>query len=378
MKLSTSLRSLAAASLVVGVGVATSLAAGADAPRDNAHALFVLTDNAGSNSVLSYARSSDGSVALAGTYATGGLGAVAAGAVADPLASQGGLALVNGGRELIAVNPGSNTISVFGVDGTHLYLQQQLSSGGLFPNSVASSGDLVAVLNAGGAGSVAEFRVRDGWLHPLRNQVRSLGLSNTPVPNFLRAPGQVGYTPDGSHLVVTTKLSTNAFDVFSVGDDGQLGASPTVTPALNAVPFAFNFDAAGHLVSAEASTSSVSTYVVNADGSLTPIGTVSDGAKALCWISSANGYVFGDNAGSASVSSFSESASGAPTLVAASAATAHAGTTDSTVSPDGTTLYVESGGAGTLDVYQIGAQGSLTPVETLFNIPVASEGIVAS
>jgi hypothetical protein len=47
-------------------------------------------------------------------------------------------------------------------------------------------------------------------------------------------------------------------------------------------------------------------------------------------------------------------------------------------SPDGDTLYVESGGAGTLDVYGVGTSGTLTTIETIFNIPVAAEGIAAS
>jgi 6-phosphogluconolactonase (cycloisomerase 2 family) len=131
-------------------------------------------------------------------------------------------------------------------------------------------------------------------------------------------------------------------------------------------------------VATEAATSSVATYRVNADGSLTNLGSVSDGATALCWISGANGYFFGSNAGSGTISTFDESAAGVPALVNASGATAHAGTTDSVVSPDGAYLYVESGGAGTLDAYAIGTGGTLTPVETIFNVPVASEGIAAS
>lgn len=59
-------------------------------------------------------------------------------------------------------------------------------------------------------------------------------------------------------------------------------------------------------------------------------------------------------------------------------ATAHAGTTDSTVSPDGKFLYVESGGAGTIDAYALGTNGSLTPIETIFSIPVGSEGTAIS
>ena len=92
------IRGLAAASLLVGLGVtATSAVASADGFHANAHALFVETDAPAGNSVLSYLRGPDGTVSYAGTFATGGLGQAAANAVADPLASQGGLALVGGG-----------------------------------------------------------------------------------------------------------------------------------------------------------------------------------------------------------------------------------------------------------------------------------------
>ncbi len=371
-------RIAAAASLTVGVGLLSVSAAGADQSRVPGHALFAETDAPGGNTVVSYLRAGDGTLSYFATFPTFGLGAVALGAVADPLASQGGLSLINRGHDLVATNPGSNTVSVFAVDGPRLRFLQQISSGGSFPTSIAASGDLVAVLNAGASGAVSEFRWDDHALVPLGAQTRSLGLANTPTPFFLDAPGQVGYSPDGSHLVVSTKLSTNAFEVFSVSSDGTLGATPTVSTANNAVPFAFNFDAAGNLVAVEASTSSLSVYRLNVDGTLTSLGSVSDGAHALCWVSSARGYFFGDNAGSASVSSFTEGAQGAPVLVSATAATAHAGTTDSTVSPDSKFLYVESGAAGTIDVFAIGADGSLTALQTQTGLPLASEGIVAS
>jgi 6-phosphogluconolactonase (cycloisomerase 2 family) len=352
--------------------------AGAATAPTSGHALFVETDSTTGNSVLSYERSADGTIAYVGTFATGGLGAVAANAVADPLASQSGLSLIANGSELVATNPGSNTVTVFSVHGTQLRAIQQISSGGLFPVSIASHGNLVATLNAGGAGSVGEFKLVNDKLVALSGGVRTLGLTNTTPPDFLHGAGQVGFTPNGQHLIVTTKASTSSYEVFSVTSNGSLGVSPVITPADNAVPFAFDFDASGNLVAVEASNSSVSTYSVNADGTLTSLGTVSDGAKALCWISTADGYFFGDNAGSSTISSFDESTAGAPQLVNATAGTAHAGTTDSVVSPDGKTLYVESGGAGTIDAYTIGAGGSLTQLETVFNIPVASEGIAVS
>jgi 6-phosphogluconolactonase (cycloisomerase 2 family) len=286
--------------------------------------------------------------------------------------------LANNGADLLATNAGSDTVSVFAVDGTALRLIQQIPSGGLFPDSLASSGRYVAVLNAGGAGSLAEFQWLNGRLFPVAGQVRNLGLANTTPPDFHHGVGQVSYTPNGQHLIITTKLSTNSYDVFSVGFNGALGTSPVVTPAVNALPFSFTFDAAGNVVATEASNSSVTTYRVNANGSLSSLGTVSDGQSALCWISGARGYFFGSNAGSGNVSSFSESANGAPVLVNATAATTRAGTTDSVVSPDGEFLYVESGGAGTIDAFAIGSGGTLSPLETLFNIPVASEGLAIS
>jgi 6-phosphogluconolactonase (cycloisomerase 2 family) len=383
MNIRTPLRAASAIVLTLGLGVAAVGSASASTSRGffpsfHRSALFVETDASAGNSVLSYRQSSDGTISFAGKYATGGLGATSAGATADPLASQDGLTLANDGADLIATNPGSDTVTVFSVQGTHLSIVQQIWSGGLFPDSIATSGRLVSVLNAGGAGSVAEFQWFNGRLVSLPGQVRSLGLSNATPPDFHHGPGQLSYTPNGQHLIVTTKLSTNAYDVFSVGANGALGATPVVTAAVNDLPFSFVFDAAGNVVATEASNSSVTTYRVNANGTLSSIGTVSDGAAALCWISGANGFYFGSNAGSGTVSSFTENGTGAPVLVNATAATAHAGTIDSVVSPDGKFFYVESGGAGTIDAFAIASNGSLSPIETIFNIPVASEGLAIS
>jgi len=381
MKLHRPLRTLAAASLMLGVGViATTSFAGATSAKDLAptgHALFVETDASGGNSVLSYTRGTDGTISYVATYATGGTGATAAGSAADPLASQGGLALTDNGNELLAVNAGSDTVSVFAVFGPYLHLIQQIPTNGNFPVSIAVHDDLVAVLNAGGAGSVTQFQLQWGRLAGT-GQTRSLGLTNTTPPNFLAGAGQVGYSPNGQFLIVTTKGSTSSFEVFSVAFNGTLSSSPTVTPSTNPVPFSFTFDAHGRLVATEAKNSFLSTYSINPNGSLSPIGTVSDGGAALCWISSAKGYFFGSNAGSGTVSSFSENAAGVPAVLNAIAATAHAGTTDSATSPDGQFLYVESGGAGALDAFAVNANGTLTPLETLWNLPKPYEGIAVS
>src|SRR5665213_2893206 len=130
-------------------------------------------------------------------------------------ASQGGLALVDNGAELIATNPGSNTVSVFDVDGPYLRLDQQIPSGGSFPVSITSHDGLVAVLNSGGTGSVSEYRMHGGRLDALGNETRSLGLANTTPPFFLAGAGQVGYSPNGQFLIATTRSSTSSYEVFS-------------------------------------------------------------------------------------------------------------------------------------------------------------------
>ncbi|MGC2485021.1 MAG: beta-propeller fold lactonase family protein [Acidimicrobiales bacterium] len=389
MKVRNPLRLASALAIATALGITISASSGA-ATLHHEHgfgsqsALFVETDATSGNSILTYQRASDGTISFVNRYQTGGNGGTAAGATADPLASQDGLALANNGSDLIAVNAGSNTISVFAVNGTQLQLRQQIPSGGEFPDSIATSGNFVSVLNAGGAGSVAEFSWRGDQLVPVSGQDRSLNLppytptpGNNP-PDFHHGAGQVSYTPNGRFLIVTTKLSTNAYDVFSVGSNGTLSATPTVTTSVNPLPFSFVFDAKGNVVATEAGASAVTTYKVNNNGSLTSLGTVGDGQSALCWISGANGYFFGSNAGSGNVSVFSENSSGAPVLLSSTPTPAHAGTTDSVVSPDGHFLYVESGGAGTIDAFAIGTGGALTPIETLFNIPVASEGLAIS
>lgn len=370
-----------AATLAAGAGaglLAAPLPASAQAVPSAGPALFIQTDQATGNRILAYHRAANGTVALVGTYATGGDGGTAAGASADPLASQGGLQLVDGGHDLVAVNAGSDSVSLFGVNGAHLTLRQTTASRGEFPVSVAADGTRVVVLDAGGAGAVAEFRLIDGRLVPQRGEVRSLGLDNTNPPNFLAGAGQVGFTPDGRHLVVTTKNSTSSYLVWSVSPTGQLGASPTVTASATPVPFAFSFDAAGALVGAEAGASTVSTYTIDASGALHLVGSVGDGETALCWLTGVAGTFYGSNAGSATVSSFTVNGAGQPVLAQATAADTHPGTTDSAASPDGRFLYVESGGSGAFDAFAVHRDGTLSLVETVWDIPVGAEGIAVS
>src|SRR5207237_204812 len=153
------------------------------------------------------------------------------------------------------------------------------------------------------------------------------------VADSLASQGQIGFTPDGSKLIVTTKASGSAIDVFGVGADGTLSASPVVSPSATPVPFAFTFDPSGRLVVGEAGASSVSTYSIEGDGTLSGAKSASDGQTALCWIVPAQGTYFVANTGSNTLSSFRVGADGQPTLLSAVASTTEAGPIDLAATP---------------------------------------------
>ena len=117
--------------------VATSSAFASGRGRHAQQALFVQTNNTTANQIMVYDRAWDGTLTFAASYSTGGAGGTAAGATADPLASQGSLMSADHGRVLLAVNAGSNTVSLFRVRGDRLWLKQVIASGGQFPVSIA-------------------------------------------------------------------------------------------------------------------------------------------------------------------------------------------------------------------------------------------------
>jgi hypothetical protein len=115
---------------------------------DADHAVFVQSNDLAGNRVVAYRRADNGTLAQVGAYDAGGKGGKLAGAVVDPLASQGSLEYDAANQLLIGVNAGSNSIYAFDVDGSRLSNRQVLDSGGVFPVSIAKHGDLVYVVNA--------------------------------------------------------------------------------------------------------------------------------------------------------------------------------------------------------------------------------------
>ncbi len=369
------------AAAVIGITASFATVAGAQVRHGSwGHGqpgvVFVQTDNVAGNQVVAYDRSGSGVLTPAGTYDTAGLGGVQNGSAVDHLASQGSLNLDASHQLLFAVNAGSNSISVFRVDGDRLWLRQVIGSGGTFPSSITSSGDSVVVLNAQDGGSIVEFRVLGDRLVEIPGSTRQLGLvTPTDATQFTHTPGQVAFTPDGRQLVVTTKATTSAIDVFGVGPFGWLSQSPTVNVEPGAVPFAVAFGPDRELVVANAQTNSVSSYRLGWDGTATLLGTTATSQAATCWVVGAGTTYFASNAGSGSLSAFGIGG-GAPALLGQT--TTDPGTVDAATTPDGRYLYVQTGLNGIVDEFSVGAGGSLSSLGSV-KVPDAAggEGIVA-
>jgi 6-phosphogluconolactonase (cycloisomerase 2 family) len=339
--------------------------------------VFVQTDNPAGNQVVAYDRGDDGSLSLANSYATGGLGGVLNGSVVDHLASQGSLTYDAENALLYAVNAGSNSVSVFAVAGDQLELRQVVDSGGTFPVSIAVSRSIVYVLNAKDGGSVSGYRAAGGTLHPIQGSTRPLGLViPTDGSQFTHTPGHVIFSPDGSQVIVTTKATTNALDVFAVAPDGRLSDAPVVNTEPGAVPFAATFDISGHLAVTNGGPNSLATYALAADGTATLIDEVATGQGATCWVTDAQGYLFTSNAASASLSGYRAAPNGQLTLLGTTPT--NGGTVDASSAANGQFLYVQTGAAGTVDEFRVNADGTLTGLGSVTVAGAAGgEGIVA-
>lgn len=347
--------------------------AGADS---HASTVFVQDDNPAGNTIHVYDRTATDGLSPVGTYPTGGNGGVLDGSVVDHLASEGSLTYDAGSHLLYAVNAGSDTVTVFRVDGDHLVRRQTVSSGGQFPVSIAARGGRVFVLNARNGGTVTGFLQVAGFLVPIPAWTRPLGLDPSRTPEFTSTPGQVSFTPDGSKLIVTTKNGANTVDVFPISLLGP-AAKPTITSLPGTVPFGFDFDTAGHLVLTEAGPNAVATFAIERNGELTQLSSQATGQAATCWVVSADGVSYLSNAGSGTVSLYRSDTAGSLTALGTTAA--DSGTVDATVSGDDTTLYVQNGAQGVLDAFHIGHGGSLTKTASL-TVPdaIGAQGIAAS
>jgi 6-phosphogluconolactonase (cycloisomerase 2 family) len=354
---------------ILTLSIATTVPASAAPPTaPQAGAVFTLSNDPAGNTVEVFGRAVDGMLSPAGSVATGGLGS------GDGLGSQGSLVLSDDGRWLVAVNAGSDEVSVFAVSGTGIRLTDVESSGGDRPISVTIHGGLVYVLNDG-SDTLSGLRVnRAGNLKPLTRS--TIGLSASGID-----PAQVEFTPSGT-LVVVTEKNTNVIDVYRVHANGRL-SGPSVQASEGETPFGFAFDPAGRLIVSEAfggapDASAMSSYAVAPDGVLSTISaSVPTGQTAACWVVvTADGrFTYTTNTGSNSVSGYSIGSDGTLTLLAGDAFPAGTGPIDMAIA--GRFLYALNAGSDDISAYSIGDDGSLSTIAGASGLPPASVGLAA-
>jgi 6-phosphogluconolactonase len=330
-------------------------------------AAYTMTNAADDNQIVVFSRDNAGLLTQVGAVSTGGKGS---GGGIDPLGSQGSLVLVDnddghhgwrrhghggkhhGGELLLAVNAGSNDVSVFRVGGHGIKLQDRTGAGGSFPVSLTVSGDRVYVLNNGAPANITGFKLdRHGRLHSLPNSTRLLGEGSY---------GQVAFGPQGRTLIITDKAN-NRLLVYRV-HHGVPAADPVVTPSSGAVPFAVDFDRKGHLLVVEAGANAVSSYAIAHDGSLHVISaSVPNGQAATCWIVvNKRGDIITTNPGTNSLSSFRVNAgTGQVTLLNGTAGAGDA-PLDIDLTDNGRFAYAVDPANGGVDMFRVGHDGSLT------------------
>jgi DNA-binding beta-propeller fold protein YncE len=344
-------------------GVITVAAVALAATAGSAMAdVYTLTGTAYGNAVAVFDRAGNGTLTPAGSVLTGGTGV--------PSGGQGALALDH--NQLVAVNAGSNTVSLFKIDGHGPGLRDVEPSGGVSPLSATIHGRLVYVLNSGGTANITGFYLWHDRLVPVPNSTRSLSAA---APG----PAQVQFSPDGRTLAVTEK-NTNKIDTFAVGVDGTTGAAK-VSPSAGGTPFGFAFDKRGRLFVSEATLSDLSSYSIADDGSVSAISAVvPDNQTAPCWVAVTDDgkYAYTANAGSSSVSGYAIAKDGSISLLNGAPATTHAHPVDLALSDGSHFLYALANGAGTIDAYRVNGNGSLTPLGSAGSLPVNGTGLVAS
>ncbi len=423
-------------SLVVSTETGNTASGGA------AGGVFAMTNILDDNTIVAYSRAADGTLTLVGEYSTGGLGGDFDGPEGlDPLISAYSLINTPDNNYLLAVNAGSNNISVMQINADmSLELVDIETSAGVGPNSLTYNDGLVYVSNIDSdgefngepdqEGSIYGYTFSGGDLTPIAGSLRDL-------PN---RPAAVRFTPDGDSLLITSinagssALASNNDDSvlsFNIGEDGAPTSEypvsgATSTPRGNAegrnLPSAIGFEVVDRAngtfaVVTEArefrsegeppifpglQTGSVSVYQVGDDGSL--LGTQLDvlagqsatvGQRTACWIvfSPDGEYFYVSNALDASISSYRfTDASGNIELVEELAAignqptspdpaTAFAttdGWVDLDISDDGNYIYQLFGLSGAVGVYAVDG-GSLELVEVVAgDLPEENtQGIVA-
>ena len=332
--------------------------------------VFAQTNEVDRNHLIAFRRSADGALEGMESYETGG-----AGDGVPHLTSQGSVVLSGDGTRLLVTNAGSGNVSVFAVGADALELLQTAPTGAA-PKSVAEHDGLVYVVNTGDR-SLAGFRLGADGLALIGERV-DLGAGSDPA--------QVGFTPDGSTVVVTDR-GTDAIALYPVAADGTLG-EPRIQPSSGPTPYGFAFTGDGTLLVTEAfgaqkGKAAASSYRVSG-ATATPVSrSVPNGRSEICWavVSKDERFVFTTNFADGAVSRYAIGPDGAISLdsaVATATVEGEPGLRDEALTADGGFLYAIDADAGRIFGWAVGDDGALDPVGSWGGVPPTVAGLAAS
>ena len=323
-------------------------------------AVFALTNKTEGNEVIAFDRARNGTLTQTGRYPTGGYG------IGTDFDTQGGLVLSDDHQFLYACNPGSDDLTVFRVNGSHLTFVQKIAAGDE-PLGITISGRLLYVLDGSVAATqITGFTVADnGTLAPLPGSTKSL---SSPIA----VPGEVLFSPDGRLLVVTHKvpgLFGSTLDTFQIGNDGLPG-DPIPNHSFGMRPFAEAFRKDGRLFVVESglptvNNTAVTSYeVFGGSGVLVASSSVKNNQTDGCWIviTEDQKYAYTTNFASGTISSFRLQPDGKVTLIdgAAISQGLKSQPVDLALSSDSRFLYNLLRGPGGISGFRIEGNGSLT------------------
>jgi 6-phosphogluconolactonase len=330
----------------------------------NHPAVYVQSNEADGNRVLAYRREADGTLSELGSYATGG-----AGDGKPHLTSQGSVVLTGDGSHLLVTNAGSSDLSVFAVSADGLSLVEKLATGAA-PKSVAEHDGVVYVLTTERP-SLVGFRRFE------RIGERELDEGSDPA--------QVGFTPDGSALVVTDR-GADAIVQFPVDGSGRLG-QPQSSPSSGPTPYGFAF-AGDTLVVTEAfgaakGKAAASSYRLSEGGALPVSRSIGNGRSEICWaVVTADGrYAFTTNFADGAVSRYAIDTDGSIELEDATAGVAVAGQPglrDEDLSGDGRFLYAVDADSQRVFGWAVESGGRLAQLGSWPGLPATAAGLAAS
>ena len=352
--------------------------------------VYINDNTAGTNTIAGFDQHPDGTLSpIPGSpFAAGGAG------TGTTIGSQGALQVTADARFLLAVDAGSNQISVLsiGSNGALTAVGSPVSSGGIEPVSIAVHDTLVYVANEGDGKTGSNYT---GFTLNTTGILTPLAGSTFPLP-ATASPGDVLFNSTGTHLVgarVGPAAGPSSIDSFDVGTDGLLTPAPgSPFPAQAVGPFGSEFRPTNpselYVSNAHggANAGSVSAYNVASNGVLDSIdgSPFADKQTAPCWVEITHDgqFLFTVNTAVPSISRYRIQSDGALALLGSTVFNDPTGLRpfDARLDPSGRHLYVVDAGPAKVSAFDV-RQGNLTELDASpFALPAGATpfGIVVT